>query len=75
MATQNNIRIPDDLLAELVAAAPSEGQTPDALAAQAIRRFLERKALDELIARGRIAAERAGNPDPVQAVRDIRRGI
>jgi metal-responsive CopG/Arc/MetJ family transcriptional regulator len=69
-----NVHIPDELLNELARLAEAQGTTVDELVATAVRTFLEHKALDALAIRGRIYAERAGNPDPVQAVRDARRG-
>jgi hypothetical protein len=76
MATQNNVHIPDELLTAVNAAAQAEGKTADALLAEAARRYLEHKELDDLVARGRSHAERAGRrpSDAVAAVRDIRRG-
>jgi Arc/MetJ family transcription regulator len=74
MATQN-LHLPDDLLAEVAAAAADSGKTPSELVTEAVRVYLEVKALKDLAARGRIYAERAGNPDPVKAVRDVRRGV
>jgi hypothetical protein len=73
VATQNNVHIPEELLNKLTAAAEAQGTTADELLAAAAHRFLEHKQLDELAARGRMYAERAGNPDPVKAVRDVRR--
>jgi hypothetical protein len=72
----NNIHIPDDLLREMSAAAQVEGKTADDLVAEAARRYLDHRALDDLAARGRIHAERAGRSasDAVAAVRDVWRG-
>ena len=72
----NNIHIPDDLLKEMNAAAQAQGRTADDLIAEAAHRYLEHKALDDLAARGRIHAQRAGRgaSDAVAAVRDLRRG-
>jgi hypothetical protein len=72
----NNIHIPDDLLTEMNEAAQAQGKTADDLVTEAARRYLERKALDDLAARGRIHAQRAGRheSDAVAAVRDVRRG-
>jgi len=76
MASQNNARIPDELLTAVNAAAEAEGKTSDDLLAEAARRYLEHKKLDDLVARGRIHAQRTGrrSSDSVTAVRAIRRG-
>jgi hypothetical protein len=70
MATQNNIHLPDDLFVELQANAASAGTTADDMAAEAIRRMIEKRKWAEFSER----AERDGRPrvDPVQAVRDVR---
>lgn len=70
MATQNNLHIPDDLLAELQASATSAGTTADELAADAVRKLIEKRKWAEFSER----AEREGRPriDPVHAVRDVR---
>jgi hypothetical protein len=74
MAT-NNVHIPDELLTEVTAQAQAEGKTADDLMTEAARRYLDHNGLDELAGRGRSHAERVGRPDPVKAVRDIRRGV
>jgi len=72
----NNIHIPDDLLSEMNAAAQAQGKTADDLVAEAARRYLDHKALDDLAARGSAHAKRAGRraSDAVAAVREVRRG-
>jgi len=70
----NNVHIPDELLSEIAAAAQADGKTPGDLLAEAARQLLEHRSLDQLAERGRTHAERAGRPDPVKAVRDVRRG-
>lgn len=52
MATQNNLHVPDDLLAELQAKAAAEGKTVDELAALALRKGLEDGGSQDLIAYG-----------------------
>ena len=76
MASQNNVHIPDELLSAMNAAAKAEGKTADDLLAEAARRYLEHKELDDLVGRGRRHAERSGHrpSDAVKAVRDVRRG-
>jgi metal-responsive CopG/Arc/MetJ family transcriptional regulator len=76
MASQNNVHIPDKLLSAMNAAAQAEGKTADELLAEAARRYLAHKELDDLVARGRTHAERVGrtHAEAVTAVRDIRRG-
>ena len=72
----NNVHIPDDPLSEMNAAAQAQGKTADDLVTEATRLNLEHKALDDVAARGRAHAERAGRSasDAVTAVRDLRRG-
>lgn len=48
MATNSNIRIPDDLLAQLQATAAAEGKSADDLAAEAVKRDLARRFLEKL---------------------------
>jgi len=76
MASQNNVHIPDDLRSAMNTAAQAEGKTADELLAEAARRYLAHKELDDLVARGRTHAERAGRTpaEAVRAVRDLRRG-
>jgi hypothetical protein len=76
MASQNNVHIPDELLSAMNAAAKAEGKTADDLLAEAARRYLEHKELDDLVGRGRRHAERSDHrpSDAVKAVRDVRRG-
>jgi len=52
MATQNNLHIPDDLLAELQAKAREEGKSLDALAEEALRKGLENRHWHELLEYG-----------------------
>ena len=58
MATQNNVRIPEDLFNQAQGLAASQGRTADDLAADALRRYIEVqqnvRALDELGACPRI---------------------
>ena len=76
MASQNNVHIPDDLLSAMNAAAEAEGTTANNLLAEAARRYLEHKELENLAARGRGHAQRAGRrpSGAVRAVRELRRG-
>ncbi|MGO9261902.1 MAG: ribbon-helix-helix protein, CopG family [Bryobacteraceae bacterium] len=53
MATQNNLHVPDELLAELQAKAAAEGKTVDKLAEEALRKGLEDRAWQELLEYGR----------------------
>ena len=53
MATQNNLHVPDELLAELQAKAAAEGTTVDELAEQALRKGLEDRAWRDLLEYGR----------------------
>ena len=45
---EKNLRVPEDLLVAIAVAARSEGKTPDELTADAMRRYLARRKLDEL---------------------------
>lgn len=56
----NNIRVPDDLLAELELKAAAEGRTADELAAEAVRESLRDRSWEALLARGRKYGEAAG---------------
>jgi hypothetical protein len=48
MATQNNVHIPDDLLTAVNEAATADGRTADEVAADAVRRYLAHRQLEEL---------------------------
>lgn len=52
MATQNNLHVPDELLAELRAKAEADGTTVDELAAEAPRKALQHGQWQDLIAYG-----------------------
>jgi hypothetical protein len=60
MATQNNLCIPDDLLSAVHEAATADGKTNDELAADALRRYLAHRKLDDLGKYGRDQSERLG---------------
>ncbi len=49
MATQNNLHVPDELLAELRFKAAAEGKTIDQLAEETLRKGLEERAWQELV--------------------------
>jgi hypothetical protein len=53
MATQNNLHIPDDLLSAVNEAAGADGKTTDEIAADALRRYLAHRKLEELGKYGR----------------------
>lgn len=53
MATQNNLHIPEDLLAELQERAVVQGKSVDALAEEALRKGLEDTAWRDLMEYGR----------------------
>ena len=57
MAT-NNAHIPDDLLTAVNAVAQAEGKTIDDILAEAARRYLAHKELDDLVERGRSYSQR-----------------
>ena len=52
MATQNNVHVSDELLAELQAKAQAEGKTVDELAEEALRKGLEEWDWQDLFAYG-----------------------
>ena len=60
MATQNNLHIPDDLLSAVNQAAGADGKTADEIAADALRRYLAHRKLDELGEYGREQSARLG---------------
>ena len=60
MATQNNLHIPDDLLSAVNEAASADGKTTDELAADALRRYLAHRRLEELGKYGREQSRRLG---------------
>ena len=60
MATQNNLYVPNELLAELQAKAAAEGKTVDQLAAEALRRGLKEREWQDLLAYGRERGEASG---------------
>ena len=60
MATQNNLHISNDLLAELQAKASAEGKSIDQLAEEALRKGLEDSAWRDLLAYGRERGRASG---------------
>jgi hypothetical protein len=60
VATQNNLHIPDDLLSAVNRAASADGKTTDELAADALRRYLAHRKLEELGEYGREQSRRLG---------------
>lgn len=60
MATRNNLHIPDDLLTAVNEAASADGKTTEELAADALRRYLAHRNLEELGNYGREQSRRLG---------------
>lgn len=60
MGTQNNLHIPDDLLSAVNEAASADGKTTDEVAADALRRYLAHRQLEELGNYGREQSRRLG---------------
>lgn len=60
MATENIIRVSDDLLAQLQLAAATEGKTVDALADEALRKGLEERSWHDLLEYGRERGRASG---------------
>jgi len=54
------VHVPDDLLAKLQAQAAAEGKSVDELAAEALRKFLEDRAWQDLLAYGRERGQSKG---------------
>ena len=60
MKTHNNLHIPDDLLAAINEVARADGKSTDQIAADAVRRYLAHRKLDELGQYGREQSRRLG---------------
>lgn len=60
MPTRNNLHIPDDLLTAVNEAASADGKTTEELAADALRRYLAHRNLEELGKYGREQSRRLG---------------
>jgi hypothetical protein len=60
MATQNNVHVSDGLLAVLQAKAETEGKTVDELAEEALRKGLEDRDWQDLLAYGRKTGRESG---------------
>jgi hypothetical protein len=75
MATQNSIHVSDELLEELRAKAAAEGKTVDQLADEALRKGLEDRAWQDLLAYGRERGQASGytEEDVPNVVRENRR--
>ena len=79
MATQNNLRIPEDLFIQAQRLADTQGRTTDALAVDALRLYLETqqnvRALDELATWGEGHARAHGFKlsDVERAISEVRR--
>src|ERR1700733_3512259 len=75
MAAQNSIHVSDELLAELQAKAAAEGKTVDELAEEALRKSLEDRKWQELLAYGLERGRASGCTveDVASVVRENRR--
>src|SRR5260370_8150732 len=60
MATQNNLHVSDDLLAALEAKAADQGKTVDQLAEETLRKGLEDRDWQDLLAYGRERGRASG---------------
>jgi hypothetical protein len=67
MATGNNLHIPDDLLTAVNEPASADGKATDELAADALRRYLAHRKLEELGQYGRQQSRRLGYTRPMSA--------
>ena len=73
MATQNNVHVSDELLAELQAKAQTEGKTVDELAEEALRKGLDERAWQDLLAYGLQTGRESGfEPTPESFVNWIK---
>jgi hypothetical protein len=77
MAAQNNLRIPDDLLTAVNEAAAADGKTTEELAADALRRYLANRKLEDLARYGREQSEKLGytEDDVLRLIDDSRREL
>jgi plasmid stability protein len=75
MATQNNLHVPDELLAELQAEAAAAGKTVDELAEEALRKGLEDRKWQDLLDYGRQTGAASGftEEDVPEIVKNRRR--
>ena len=75
MASGNSIHVSDELLAELRERASAEGRTVDELAEEALRKGLDSRAWQELLAYGRERGRASGYAakDVPRVVRENRR--
>lgn len=75
MAVQNTIHVSDELLAELTSKAAAEGKTVDQLAEEALRKGLEDRSWQELLAYGLERGRASGytEEDVPDVVRENRR--
>jgi hypothetical protein len=75
MATQNNQHIPEDLLSAVNEAANAKGKTTDEIAADALRRYLAHRKLEDLGRYGLEQSRRLGytEPDVPRLIAECRR--
>ena len=60
MATQNNVHVSDELLVELQAKAQAEGKTVDELAEETLRKGLDERDWQDLLAYGHQTGRESG---------------
>jgi predicted transcriptional regulator len=75
MATQNEIHIPADLLAQVQSVAKSQGRTTDEVAADALKRYLAREWANRLSREGEENRRRLGLETEEQAEEYVNRTI
>jgi hypothetical protein len=63
MATQNNVRVSDELLAELQTKALAAGKTVDDLAEETLRKGLEEQSWQDLLAYGLQTGRESGHTE------------
>jgi hypothetical protein len=70
--TDNNLHIPDDLLAQTEKLAASQGRTADDLAADALKRYLAHEWLNEIERKGQEHRQQLGlnSDEEVEAAAD-----
>ena len=75
MTTENNLHVPEELLAELQAKAAAEGKTVEELAEEALRNALNLRSWQDLLDYGREQGRSSGytEEDVPQVVKQWRR--
>jgi metal-responsive CopG/Arc/MetJ family transcriptional regulator len=77
MAARNNLHIPDDLLSAVNEAAAADGKSTDELAADALRRYLAHRKLEDLATYGHRQSGKLGytEDDVLRLIDESRREV